>query len=291
MTLSEIVARFPTLRIAVVGDAIHDFYVWGRVTKLSQEAPVPVFVEDKVERRDGGALNVVNNLAQWVARTRFWGSPETSRKYRYMAGHHQVFRQDFDVDWKPSAADVQAMRETLRADVLDAIILSDYAKGTCRASVCEAAIELCRDLGIPCIVDPKGSSWTKYAGATVICPNEAESAALRVSAPDCDILEKRGAQGIQIHYRGCRVGPLIPARGRHVFDVTGAGDTVVAAVGATLAAGGTLEDAAQIGCIAAGYVVGEVGTAVCPLTYLESECASSCAPVVSTASMKATSGY
>jgi D-beta-D-heptose 7-phosphate kinase/D-beta-D-heptose 1-phosphate adenosyltransferase len=292
VTLSEIVARFRGLRIAVIGDAMVDVYHWGRVTKMSQEAPVPVFVEDRIERRPGGAANVGENLKALGANVTVHSSPyATTEKHRYLAGHYQLFRVDNDHLWTPTEEHVEALVQGLEEmDSLDAIILSDYAKGTCRARVCAAAITEARLRRIPCVVDPKGSSWTKYDGATVICPNEVEYAALRTSAPDVDILEKRGPEGIQLHYSGSRLGPLIPARVRHVYDTTGAGDTVVAVVAAALAAGGSLEQAAELGCIAAGYVVAEVGTATCPLSYLEEECELSSAMDASTVSTMVTEG-
>jgi len=275
VSLKDIVSHFPSLTIAVIGDAMADVYHWGRLTKLSQEAPVPVFVEDRRELRPGGAANVTANLKAWGIKVREH-TFHTAVKHRYMAGHYQVFRIDEDYPGRPDGEWIDATVGELREGALDAIILSDYAKGTCREKVCLRMIQLARLREVPVIVDPKGTDWTKYGGATVLCPNQQEFAPVGRMWPDFNILEKRGEEGIQIHSplypQG---GPLVPAKARHVFDPCGAGDTVVAGVAAAVAVGATLEQAAVIGNIAAGYVVGEVGTAVCPFDYLERMCASS----------------
>ena len=270
MALRELIDRFEGLAIFVAGDPMTDVYHFGHVDRLSQEAPVPVFVEDSVSRRAGGAANVVANLRALNIDTRNTFPPYEiwTEKHRYIAGHHQLFRVDHDVN---VAADWSGVEKPKK---WDALVISDYRKGAFLGPNLAKQIEAFADAGVPIIVDPKGEDWSSYERATVICPNHLELAAVEKHdfcrfepASKWNIVEKRGADGIRLHRFGN--GPLaFSATARHVFDVTGAGDTVTAIVAATMAAGGTLEEACLLANIAAGHVVGEVGTAVCPLETL-----------------------
>lgn len=275
MSLRDVVQRFKQVRALVIGDAIVDVYHWGRCDRISQEAPVPVFVEELVERRGGGALNVGKQLREMLGEQAIWDihtptntstakpdASELTEKHRYMVGHQQIFRADYDKQAPPDWITPQAIeRYVAFADVL---ILSDYAKGALTDDVCKTAIECAKAKGIPIVVDPKGSNWRKYEGATVICPNETECIS-GYMWPGLILAHKRGPKGIDIH----NPSPInYPACARQVFDVTGAGDVVVALIAATLAAKGTIAEAAQLANIAAGYAVGQVGTAVCPLEQL-----------------------
>lgn len=252
---SRIVHEFPRVKVLVVGDAMQDMYHFGRVERLSPEAPVPVFIEETQKGRPGGAANVAANLVALgcQVKTVMPRGPHITTKHRYMVGHHHLFRIDRDVITPPLGAHVDLAVES--AAECDAVILSDYAKGFLTEEMCQAVIGAARG---PVIVDPKGADWGKYLGCTVICPNSQEKLDHAWSGT---VLEKRGSQGIRL-WDGDS-GTDFPAQARHVFDVTGAGDTVVAVVAAVLGCGGSLTDGCILANFAAGHVVGRVGTAEC----------------------------
>lgn len=272
MSLADLVEQFPKQCILVVGDAMNDVYVFGRVERISPEAPVPVFIPERTERRSGGAAHVLDQLGAFGMPALLKCGPR-SIKTRYMVGHHLLHRVDEDRNERPmpgAVADVAHL--ILETSDLAAVILSDYGKGWLTPAMCAGVIGAATVRSIPVIVDPKGSDWDRYLGAFVVCPNASELLRweARPKAPtlpiyDFAVLEKRGAEGIRLH--GAPVTDY-PAKAQHVFDVTGAGDTVVATVAATLAAGGLLQDAARLAVLAAGVTVGEVGTAVCGWTRL-----------------------
>ena len=263
---------FSGLKILVVGDAIDDIYHFGRVDRMSPEAPVPVFVEERIERRPGGAWNVATQLAALGCQVdvSFCFDNDITEKHRYMVGSHQLLRVDFD---RCCPADLPAL------EGLHAIVISDYAKGACTPEVCQEVIAS----GVPVIVDPKDYLWWKYRGSRVICPNHLE---LLDHLTYCDsnggtwpawvadhLVVKRGAAGLSLYSEGDPRGTDYPSTARHVFDVTGAGDTVTAVIAACVAKGIALPTACKLANLAAGYVVGEVGTTVCPLDVLQGLCA------------------
>ena len=203
----------------------------------------------------------------------------TISKTRIMARRQQLLRMDIE----NSAARPQSERDALREQVLrlvskaDGIILSDYAKGTLSPALCSSAIEAARRRGVPVLVDPKDKSFAKYAGATTICPNLAElSLATGIECGDTDELIAAGKRLVsELHIDFLTVtmserGILLvfpdssfhsPARAREVFDVSGAGDTVIATMAACLASGLDPESAVSLSNAAAGIVVGKTGTA------------------------------
>ncbi len=252
-SLRALVTRFGSVRALVIGDAITDCYHFGRIDRLSPEAPVPVFVEERFESRRGGASHVAHQLEAFGCEVTTIFAVATSVKHRYFVGHHPVFRIDEDHQAEP-CLDVLPLERPLA----DIVVLSDYAKGMLTHEVCQHVMSW----GIPVVVDPKGRDWFKYHGCAVVCPNARELADGPIGISFTPILEKRGADGIRLWQRGDFLD--IPAQARHVYDVTGAGDVVVAVVAATLGVGGDLTSAARIATYAAGYAVGEVGTAVCP---------------------------
>ncbi len=212
----------------------------------------------------------------------------TTTKTRIMASNQQLFRLD-EEDTRSISSDVldqlfKAVEKTLPKS--QAVVLSDYGKGLFQSKqVCQNIINLCHKHGVPVIVDPKGKDWERYQGATVITPNTAELDMVCQSSVDSDetklitsaksirhtfninwLLVTRGPHGM------CIVGPeeaifLIPARAREVFDVSGAGDAVVAVLAIGIAAGLTMAEAAEIANTAAGIVVGKIGTQ--PVTKVE----------------------
>lgn len=201
----------------------------------------------------------------------------TGIKTRYLAGGQQLLRADRESI--AAIGDHTAQEVLANADIQGALVLSDYGKGVLRADIVQKLIERTAARGVPVIVDPKGDDFTRYRGATVITPNRKELAlatrmaveteaeivaAARTVREQCDIanvLVTRGRDGMTLLHADGSIRHL-PAEAREVFDVSGAGDTVVATVAAALAARIPIEEAALLANVAAGIVVGKVGTAV-----------------------------
>ncbi|MBF0284361.1 MAG: bifunctional D-glycero-beta-D-manno-heptose-7-phosphate kinase/D-glycero-beta-D-manno-heptose 1-phosphate adenylyltransferase HldE [Magnetococcales bacterium] len=295
-------------RVLVVGDVMLDRYLWGEVTRISPEAPVPVVRVVRESEGCGGAANVALNLARLEIRPALAGllgadddgqrlaalleragveveglTPAEDRptitKTRVVGGHQQMLRLDREALEPPPARALEGMLAAalrrLEADTA-VLILSDYAKGVLDETVCQRLIAAARRLGLPVLVDPKGSDFRKYRGATALSPNRQElAAATRVPVHDLDAL-LQAAQGMVreldlaflavtlsekgialVEREGVR---MIPATAQEVFDVSGAGDTVIATLAAGLAAGLERLDALRLANLAAGVVVGKVGT-------------------------------
>ena len=301
---------FTGARVLCVGDVMLDHYISGHVERISPEAPVPVLRIENEERRLGGAGNVLRNLHALGAETCFisvtgsdpagreisrmvaaLGTSEThvlferqritTVKTRYIAESQQLLRADRER--------VAALPPVLREDLLKlvretlahhrVVILSDYAKGVLGDGVAGEIIAAARATGAIIIVDPKGTDYQAYRGASVVKPNRRELAAafgrpiesdaslveaarsLIASADFAAMLVTRGKDGMMLIERSGEIAAL-PAEAREVYDVSGAGDTVVAVLGAALAAGAPIIDAARLANSAAGIVVGKVGTAI-----------------------------
>lgn len=294
---------FQQARLLVVGDVMLDRYWHGTATRVSPEAPVPVVRVGNREDRPGGAGNVALNIAVLGSaatlvgvvgddengvelRSRlnaagvyceFLQSPDkpTITKLRVISQHQQLIRLDFEQMFEQQ--DIAGLQEKVMALLQDAqvLVLSDYGKGALQDVA--ALIELGRKQKIPVIVDPKGSDFHKYSGATLITPNLSEFEAVVGVSDNEDELVKKGLKvlndfGLQamLITRGEHGMTLIrpdspelhlPARAQEVFDVTGAGDTVISVLSAAIAAGDSLADATALANLAAGLVVGKLGTA------------------------------
>jgi bifunctional ADP-heptose synthase (sugar kinase/adenylyltransferase) len=276
LELADFVRQFKGVKVAVLGDPMLDYYHFGRVERISPEAPVPIFIEEKIDLRDGGAGNVVANLsALGCSPIPIFPPAPHSTKHRYLVGSHQVFRTDRDVDHGRHDGVDFAPQGALDFSDAQALVISDYAKGWCTRARCQRYIQIARSLAIPIVVDPKGKLWHKYEGADVICPNEREFTE-RDNIHNWvwpNIIHKRGPNGLEwirpdADYPDQFRISIFPAEARHVFDVTGAGDTVVAVLAAALAIRCEIGPAAQLANIAAGIVVGEVGTTPCSAAVL-----------------------
>ena len=271
--LTDLLNRFAGKRAVVIGDPIVDRYVFGTVDRVSPEAPVPVLKFDRTEVRRGGADNVVANLEALGlnVRTIFPPSEAWSVKSRYMVGGHQLLRVDRDQDGRSDAYKGWMIAQEIQ--LADVVVLSDYAKGALTDHRCQHAITEAIVHGKPVVVDPKGPNWEKYRGASLICQNEREWKAHLTHGATRPffraVFVKRGEFGIDV-LEDNQTARNHPARARAVFDVTGAGDTVVAVAAACLAAGGSLDAAASLANVAAGIVVGEVGTTAVDLGRLRS---------------------
>ncbi len=297
---------FSQLRVLVVGDLMLDRYIMGEVERISPEAPVPVFRHVHRYERPGGAANVAMNLAGLGCQAflaGLWGADNdqaelaallaragvdtlgvvssslpTTSKTRIVGGTQQMLR--LDIESREAAPQVELDRLLERAVELTAkvhaVILSDYAKGALTQPICDGIIRAARAAGIPVLVDPKTRDFSKYSGATTVCPNLSElSVATGVPVNDMAGL-LAGAQALMVEHefdymtvtmseKGIRIlsregSYTSPARAREVFDVSGAGDTVIATLAAGIAGGLKRESAVELANVAAGIVVGKVGT-------------------------------
>jgi len=297
---------FSNLKVLVVGDLMLDRYILGEVDRISPEAPVPVLRHAQRYERPGGAANVAMNLAGLGCQALlagFWGSDVEQRelsaaldaakidtagvvstalptisKTRILGRMQQLLRLDIESRESPTAIDRQRLRERVEQLIpkVHAVVLSDYAKGALSAELCEVVIRTARQAGIPVLADPKSPDFSKYSGATTVCPNLNElAAATGISAHELEALLAAGeAQRLEhdlkfltvtMSEKGIRVlsdaGTYhSPARAREVYDVSGAGDTVIATLAACLAAGLKNETAVELANLAAGIVVAKVGT-------------------------------
>lgn len=310
---SALLARFPGTKVLVVGDVMLDEYVWGDASRISPEAPVPVVEIARRTYVPGGAANAAAGVASLRGVPLLAGvvgrDPQadelrraladsgveyrlavdkgrpTTTKTRIMAQNQQLVRADSEQRASvPSDVEDELIEWIeLSAATVDALIVSDYAKGLLSARFAARCIGAARKAAKPVIVDPKGIDYARYRGATVVAPNvqEAERAASRDGATDLAeiarelmavldgsaLLVTRGPAGMSLF---CETEPPIdiPAAARNVFDVTGAGDTVVTTLAMALAHGVALEEAAELATEAAGIAVGKVGTAAVTLEEL-----------------------
>lgn len=309
MALTDLTAQFPRRRLLVLGDVILDHYVRGGVSRTSAEAPVPILAVEADEYLPGGAANVAMNAVAMGARVVLVGlaardaagntlrrlvraTPRltahfiasagvpTILKTRFMAQGQQMLRIDREVV-RPLGA--EALAETRRVvapllDDCDGVILSDYGKGFLTPELIAWVVAESAARGLRVVVDPKGSDYTRYRGASVLTPNQKEAQEAAGVAITDDASLVAAARRLQKMVRGEAVvitrGPAgvsvfpargaarhLPARAREVFDVTGAGDSFIAAMGLALFSGGTLAESAELGNLAGGIAVGQVGVA------------------------------
>lgn len=306
--VEALLARMQGVSVLVVGDVMLDEYLWGRVERISPEAPVQVVDVASTTQALGGAANVARNVTALGGQATLVGlvgkdpagdslcellagagieqrgmirsgARPTIQKTRVMAQRQQVVRYDRE---SRVTATPDETRELIQAALrvmpdCRAVLVSDYAKGAVDPTLCAAIVKRARELGIPVCVDPKGTDAGRYRGATLLTPNLLEAAALDapVANEDADVAGaaeriRRAAELDAVLVTRSERGMTlveatgathIPTRAREVYDVTGAGDTVLAAAGLALAAGGSLAEAASLSNDAAGVVVGKVGAA------------------------------
>jgi D-beta-D-heptose 7-phosphate kinase/D-beta-D-heptose 1-phosphate adenosyltransferase len=256
-------------RIVVVGDAMVDVWVHGRVDRISPEAPVPVFVEERREERPGGASNVVENLRALHCKVRDFGTSGPI-KTRFLVNNQQIGLRHDKEDCSPISAEIEAFVFNNVSQVeCDVLIISDYAKGVCTPSLCQRLIQWGKARDIFIIVDPKGTDWRKYDGCDLLTPNEKEwSEVIKASVPRANLVITRGSAGMEVRLQGCPRYSIAATNGGPV-DITGAGDTVVAVLAAASGAGWGLRAAIEMANAAAGVVVGKFGTATCTIEELE----------------------
>lgn len=296
--------RFAQTRILVAGDVMLDRYWFGDTHRISPEAPVPVAKIEHTENRAGGAANVARNIAALGAKAVLLSvtgqdeaaddlqqlmqeqavdacllrdeSIKTTIKLRVIARNQQLIRLDFENQPTREVLDRIVAQFIERLPECDAVILSDYGKG----GLCHVTqmIDAANSANKPVFIDPKGSDYLRYRGASMITPNRTELKEvvgawhseeelsqkvqqLRANLRLDGLLLTRSEEGLSLY---CQEGSIHqPTLAQEVFDVSGAGDTVIAGMALSIAAGLKREEAMQIANTAAGVVVAKVGTAVC----------------------------
>ena len=204
----------------------------------------------------------------------------TTTKLRVIGGHQQMLRLDFeetDLVGEPYSTRLVNYTEQRLNEGLDCVVISDYAKGACTKETCQQIIELCHQAKVPIVVDPKGSDWTKYVGADYITPNLKEmNAVLTEPIRNKDEAVEKAAHLLMRKYKiknmvatrsaaglsfiHANAAEHIPTKAQEVFDVSGAGDTVIAVMALALAGGLKPEDVAWMANLAASVVVAKLGT-------------------------------
>lgn len=297
--LIDVITHLKRPRVLVIGDLLLDQYLFGAVHRISPEAPIPVLHVGREEYRAGGAANVAWNLASLRARVSCIGTvgrdehgtiltklmrkagvdtriivdskKPTSTKTRVIAQHQHVVRIDREHADSIHTAVGAALSSKIKAasKKADIIVMSDYQKGTLSSEVCKTAIKT----GLPVIVGLKGTDMMKFKGATGAALNQSELYALsgntRLKQSAREIVRKLKLKFliVTLGEKGLAVFPRegadihLPTQAQQVYDVTGAGDTVLSAFALAYASGASLSDCARIGNIAAGIVVGKIGTA------------------------------
>lgn len=308
----SLLESFKGKKILVLGDIMLDKYVFGKVSRVSPEAPVPIIKVDKENYVPGGAANAANNISSLGGeaflvgvvgddqerstllnelRARniktegivIDGTKPTIQKIRVLSQNQQLIRIDYEKD-SNSSSDIQnELINTLQRLVResDIVIVSDYAKGMVTKEVMEKLKEAANSEGKKIIIDPRPQNKDLYAGSYLITPNNKEACQMAKKYIDTEeefeslgrglgnelnsnIIITRGSKGMAIFQKDN--GTLnIPTKAKEVYDVSGAGDTVVAALSLALASGASLEEAAGLANYAAGVVVGKIGTATCTL--------------------------
>ncbi|RRZ96897.1 bifunctional D-glycero-beta-D-manno-heptose-7-phosphate kinase/D-glycero-beta-D-manno-heptose 1-phosphate adenylyltransferase HldE [Erwinia sp. 198] len=307
MTLPD----FNRAGVLVVGDVMLDRYWYGPTSRISPEAPVPVVKVDNVEERPGGAANVAMNIASLGASSRLVGltgvddaaralndaltgvnvqcdfvtvaTHPTITKLRVLSRNQQLIRLDFEEGF--GGIDVEPLHQRIREALpsAGALVLSDYAKGALDSV--ESIIAIAREAKVPVLVDPKGTDFERYRGATILTPNLSEFEAVVGKCKDeaeivgrgmalmqqfelSALLVTRSENGMTLLQPG-KEPVHLPTQAQEVYDVTGAGDTVIGVLAAALAAGNTLEESCFLANAAAGVVVGKLGTSTVSPVELE----------------------
>ena len=315
--LIRVIEQFKNKKILVLGDVMLDKYIWGDVSRISPEAPVQIVNVSKESYAPGGAANVANNIAALDAKSFMVGvvgkdrtkeqlvsdlkkrnvdvsgliedeNKRTIRKVRVFGRSQQLLRFDYEKRGYVNADTENKIFGFIEKNLgnVDAVIVSDYAKGTITKTLMEKLIALCKEKNKIIVVDPKPKHRDFYKNATLITPNHKEAhemANLAEEPEDADIemlgkklleemnstiLITRGEKGMSLFEKDGKI-TNIPTFAKEVYDIVGAGDTVVATVALALASGADFEEAAIIANYAAGITVGKVGTSTVSIEELK----------------------
>jgi rfaE bifunctional protein kinase chain/domain len=311
----ELLDKFSSAKVLVIGDLMVDHFIWGSVSRISPEAPVPVVEVSRENLLLGGSGNVFNNVASlggqaslagiigkdamgdWLVRRLKDSGADTTGlilekgrpttvKTRIVAQSQQVVRFDRESKKKIDPSGIEKILRHIAEikNEIHAIVVSDYNKGVVTERLLKGMREIIGDRSIALCVDPKQADFSLYRGVDVVTPNHHEAARalgleqingggaaaqarLEKEAAGClkrldikALLITRGEEGMSLFERDGNV-IHVPAAAKEVFDVTGAGDTVIGVLALSLAAGATFREAAVLANHAAGIVVGKIGTA------------------------------
>ena len=312
-SLREIIDRFSKVRILVVGDIMMDRFIWGKVSRISPEAPVPVVLFEREDLILGGAANVVNNIHSLGGKVSLCGvvgndeyadkilekideigvktdgifkekGRRTTVKTRIIAHQHpyqqQLARIDRETMDHPKPHTNRSLLNFLSENVVhfDGIVISDYGKGVLTRKLSQMVIQKAKRYRKFIMVDPKPKNFSFYKGATVITPN-AKEAGEASGMPVTDFSSLKKAGRILLNKSRCSIlivtqgeegmtvfessdnSFAVPTVAKDVYDVTGAGDTVIGTLALAWGAGAKVKEAAMLANYAAGIVVGKMGTA------------------------------
>lgn len=309
--MAQYSTQFQQAKVLVLGDVMLDRYWFGATNRISPEAPVPVVRVQENEERAGGAANVAMNIASLNVPVQLLGltgqdeagatlssmlekqgidcnfvqlaSHPTITKLRVLSRHQQLLRLDFEEDFHNVQSDELLAKLQSAVQNFGALILSDYGKGTLNAV--QSMIQIARQANVPVLIDPKGTDFERYRGATLLTPNMSEfEAVVGKCQNEEDIVEKglklireielkallvtRSEKGMTL-LRPEQPPFHLPTEAKEVFDVTGAGDTVISVLATALADGRSFEEACYLANVAAGIVVGKLGTSTVSNVELE----------------------
>lgn len=294
--------EFSQADVLVIGDVMLDRYWHGPAQRISPEAPVPVIKVETLEERPGGAANVAMNAAALGARVSLVGltgdddaaaqlfkiltrvnvdcdfvqipSQPTITKLRILSRNQQLIRLDFEEPFNQSGAALIRQKMQQKVQKAGAVVLSDYAKGA--LTDVQSLISIAKEVGVPVVIDPKGTNFERYRGATLLTPNLSEFEAVAGQCKDDQQLVERAILLIQQYELAALLvtrseygmtliqpnkAPLhLPTQAQEVFDVTGAGDTVIGVLASALASHLSLEESCYLANSAAAVVVGKLGT-------------------------------
>lgn len=312
----EFLNNSSNIRVLIVGDVMLDRYWWGNVSRISPEAPVPVVNLEKISATPGGAANVAANVAGLGAKPFLIGvvgddeeanlisealtqhnisadfllkstERRTTVKTRIIAHNQQIVRVDRETKTDLNIHEENKVRDLIERLIsqTEIIVISDYGKGMATKNILSRLITTCEKHGKYVFVDPKGKSYAKYHGATMLTPNRFEIAevcnlekynqsAIEIAGSGLIselglkyLLVTQGEEGMTLFEKEKKVVHL-PVESRNVYDVTGAGDTVIACLAVAVGGGADFTDAARFANRAAGLVVGRVGTTAISLEML-----------------------
>ncbi|MFZ7315380.1 bifunctional D-glycero-beta-D-manno-heptose-7-phosphate kinase/D-glycero-beta-D-manno-heptose 1-phosphate adenylyltransferase HldE [Avibacterium avium] len=309
--MAQYSTQFQQAKVLVLGDVMLDRYWFGATNRISPEAPVPVVRVQENEERAGGAANVAMNIASLNVPVQLLGltgqdeagsalstmlekqnidcnfvqlaSHPTITKLRVLSRHQQLLRLDFEEDFHNVESDLLLEKLQSAVQNFGALILSDYGKGT--LNQVQAMIQIARQAKVPVLIDPKGTDFERYRGATLLTPNMSEfEAVVGKCHSEDDIVEKglklicdielsallvtRSEKGMTL-LRPNQPPFHLPTEAKEVFDVTGAGDTVISVLATALADGRSFEESCYLANVAAGIVVGKLGTSTVSNVELE----------------------
>ncbi|MDR3256963.1 MAG: D-glycero-beta-D-manno-heptose-7-phosphate kinase [Endomicrobium sp.] len=310
MNLLKLISSFKKQTVLIVGDVMIDKFIWGKVKRISPEAPVPIVEVTKETEVLGGAANVANNIITLGSKAFIVSAigeditgkslitmllekginsdylvcdpyRPTILKTRIIAASQQVVRVDKEIkghfEYHTELKIIKNIEELIPK--VNAVVISDYGKGVIIPKVLKRVISLARKYKIPVTVDPKIEHFKKYKKVTTITPNEKEAiegmGAKNIKTDEAiailgkkilktlnsdSVLITRGEKGMTLIQSNNKI-TNIPTRAKEVYDVTGAGDTVISIMTLALAAKADLVSAAEVANFAAGIVVGKLGTA------------------------------